>query len=60
MNVTEALDIFAQDSINVGKQEVGTSALNKSHDKFQANKDKAQTSQLLYLERRKVNGQTNQ
>ena len=43
MNVTDALGIFAEEMIKVCKEEVGISDFNQSYDKFQANKDKAQT-----------------
>ena len=60
VNVTEGLEFFAEERIRVGKEEAGTSAFNQAYDKFQANQDKAQTSQLLDLECRKVHGRINQ
>ena len=59
VNVTDDPDFFAEEQIKVGKEEAGTSALNKVYDKFQAKQDKAQTSQLLELARRKVHGHIN-
>ena len=49
MNVTDALDFFAEEMIKVGKEESGTSAFNKVYGKFKADQDKAQTRQLLEL-----------
>ena len=60
VNVIEGLKKFAEERIRVGKEEAGTSAFNKSYDKFQAKQDKAQTRQLLDLARRKVHGRTTQ
>ena len=54
MNVTNAVGIFAEDRIKVGKEEVGTSAFNQACDKFQGSQDKAQTRQLLELAQREV------
>ena len=56
VNVAEGLDFFAEERIRFGKEEDGTSAFNQAYDKFQAKKDKAQTSQLLDLARQKVHG----
>ena len=55
-NVTEGLELFSENSIKVGKEEAGTSYFNKSYDKFQENKYKSQTRQILELEWRKVHG----
>ena len=60
VNVTEGLEIFAEESIRVGKEEAGTSAFNQAYDTFQAKQDKAQTRELLDLARRKVHGRINQ
>ena len=35
VNVTDALEIFAEERIKVGKEEAGTSAFNQVYDKFQ-------------------------
>ena len=51
MNVTVDLKSFANDSINVEKEEAGTSAFNQSYDKFKVKQYKDQTSHLLELER---------
>ena len=56
VNVTEGLESFAEERIRVGKEEAGTSPLNQSYDKLQANQDKAQTRQLLNLARQKIHG----
>ena len=60
MNVNDALELFSEDSINVGNKESGTSDFNQVHDKFQVKQDKAQTRKLLQLEYQKVNGRINQ
>ena len=60
VHVTDALNIFAEERIRVGKEEAVTSALNQSYDKLQAKQDKAQTRQLLELTRHKVHGRINQ
>ena len=49
VNVTEGLDIFAEERIRVGEEEAGTNASNQAYDKLQANQYKAQTRQLLDL-----------
>ena len=54
VNVTEGLEHFAEEGIRVGEKYSGTNAFNESYDKFQANQDKAQTRQILELERKKV------
>ena len=43
MDVADALEIFAEDRIKVGKEEAGTSTFNKTYDILQVNQDKAQT-----------------
>ena len=60
VNVTEGLEIFADERIRVGKEEAGTSVFNQAYDKFQAKQDKAQTRQILDLARRKFHGQINE
>ena len=60
VNITEGLNVFAEERIRVGKEESGTSAFNQAHYKFQAKQDKAQTRQLLDLALRKVHGRINQ
>ena len=60
INVTEGLENSVEERIGIGKEEAGTSAFNKSYDKFKAKQDKAQTRQLLELARRKVHGRINQ
>ena len=50
-NVTEGLEKIAEESIRVGKEEARKSAFNQAYDKFQANKEKSQTSHLLELGR---------
>ena len=40
VNVTDALKMFAEERIKVGKEEAGTSAFNQVYDKFQAKPDK--------------------
>ena len=42
MNVTDDLEIFAEDRIKFGKEESDTSASKKMYDKFQTNHYKAQ------------------
>ena len=42
VNVTDALDYFAEERIKVGNEEGGTSNFNQAYDKFQAKQDKAQ------------------
>ena len=42
-NFTEVLKIFAEERINIGKEEAGTRAFNQVYDKLQLNQDKAQT-----------------
>ena len=42
VNVTEGLEKCVEERIRVGKEEAGTSAINQSYDKFQANQDKFQ------------------
>ena len=56
VNVAEGLEEFIEERIRVGKEEAGTSALNKAYDKFYAKQDKYQTSQLLELAQQKVHG----
>ena len=56
INVTEGLDVFAEEMIRVGKEEAGTNAINQSYDKLHVNQDTAQTRQLLDLAQRKVHG----
>ena len=60
VNVTDALDFFAEVRMKVCKEEAVTSAFNLAYDKFQAKKDKAKTRQLLDLARRKVHRRINQ
>ena len=36
VKVTDALEFFSEERINVGKEETGTSTLNQAYDKFQA------------------------
>ena len=48
MNVTDALERFAEERIKVGKE-----------DKLQVNQDKAQTRQIMELAWRKVHGRIN-
>ena len=60
MNVTDALDFFAEDRIKVGKEEAGTITFNQVYDRFQANQDKYQTRKLMELARWKIHGQINQ
>ena len=59
-NVTERLDIFAEERIKVLKEEDGTSSLNQEYDKLQENQDKSQTRQLLEMAWRKVHGRITQ
>ena len=60
VNVTEGLKNISEERIRVGKEEAGTSAFNQDCDKFQAKQYKAQTRQLLDLERRKIHGRITQ
>ena len=60
MNVTDALEIFAEERIKVGKEEAGTRTFDQVYDQFQAKQDKSQTRQLLELLHRKVHGPINQ
>ena len=60
VNVTEGLNCFSDERIRIGKEESGTRTFNQAYDKFQANQDKAQTSQILELALWKVHGQINQ
>ena len=60
MNVTDALKLFSEERIRVGKEEASTSDYNQAYDKFQEKQDKAQTKHLLDLARRKVHGRINQ
>ena len=59
MNVTDALDFFAEERIKIGNEGAGTSTLNQAHYKLQAKKDKAQTRQLLELAKKNFYGQIN-
>ena len=59
VNVTEGLNIFAEDRIKVGKEEAGTSTLNQAYNKFQAKQDKAKKRHPLELAWRKVYGHIN-
>ena len=54
VNVTEGLENFVEERIRVGKEEAGTITFYQAYDKFQENKDKAQTRQLLELTWQKV------
>ena len=60
VNVTEGLEIFAEERIRVGKEEAGTIAFNQAYDKFQVNQYKAQRRQLLELARKNIHGRINQ
>ena len=60
VNFTEGLEMFAEESIKVGKEEAGTSAFNKAYDKLQTKQDKYQTRDILDLARRKVHVRINQ
>ena len=60
INVTEGLEMFAEEGIGVGKEDSGTSTFNQAYDKLQANQDKAQTRQFLDLAWWKVHGRINQ
>ena len=59
MNVTEGLKISAEESIRVGKEEVGTSNFNQLYDELQKNQDKDQTRNILDIEQQKVRGRIN-
>ena len=41
VNVTDALEFFSKDRINVGKEETGTSTFKQAYDKLHAKQDKA-------------------
>ena len=43
VNVTDALENFAEERIKAGKEEAGRSAFNQAYDTFQENQDKDQT-----------------
>ena len=60
MNVTDALNIFAEEMIKVGKEEARTSAFNQAYDKLRVKQDKAQTKDVLELARKKVHVWINQ
>ena len=60
VNVTRALQKFAEYLIRVAKEEGGTSATNQSYDQEQAVKDKMHTRRLLDLARRNVSGHITQ
>ena len=60
VNVTEGLEKSVEKRIGVGKEEAWTSAFNQAYDTFQAKQEKAQTRQLLELERQKIHGRINQ
>ena len=47
MNVTDGLNIFAEERIKVKKYESRTSAFNQDSDKYQENQDKLVTRNLL-------------
>ena len=47
LNVTDGINLFSEEKIKVGNEEDGTSTFNQACDKYQANQDMAQTSQLL-------------
>ena len=56
VNVTDALNFYAEERIKVIKEEAGTSAFNQSYDKFQVKQGKSQKRHLLEMARRKVYG----
>ena len=60
VNVTHALQKFAEHLICVAKEEGGISATNQSYDQEQAVKDKMHTRRLLDLTRCNISGHITQ
>jgi hypothetical protein len=60
VNVTEALEVFAENKIIVVKEESRSSDTNQAYDQLQAVADKCVTRQLLDIARTKVSGKMDQ
>ena len=60
VDVTEALEVFAENKIIIVKEESGSSDTNQAYDQLQVVADKRATRQLLDIARTKVSGKMDQ